>query len=329
MSAPAADLHAVAPATGERLGSVRQSSPDHVRQALGAARDAQWAWSRRGAVQRATLLATTAAVLGRDREAIARLAAAEVGKPIEEARTEVGRAAHIFAYYGGIGQEVGGHLRASAEPGVSIVARAVPVGVASVISPWNFPVAIPAWKIAPALAAGCTVVWKPAPEAALTAQRLADALEQAGIGPAVLTVVQGGGDVGAALAHGDVDALSFTGSTPVGRRLAQDLGAGGRPRVRLELGGVNVAHVLADADLDAAAASIAAAAFGYAGQKCTATQVVAVDERRLEPFVAAGVRLHADAALAGAPAGWRGEAPGGDAYVAPTFAVVSRTHAVA
>lgn len=155
---------------------------------VAAAREAHWAWWRRGAVQRAGLLVAAAAVLDRDREEIARLAAAEVGKPLGEARAEVARASQILSYYGGIGRELGGSLRASAEAGVSIVARAVPVGIAGVISPWNFPVAIPTWKIAPALVAGCTVVWKPAPEAALTAERLARALEEAGIGPDVLAV---------------------------------------------------------------------------------------------------------------------------------------------
>lgn len=347
-------LASIAPATGQSLGAVDVASPEQVRTHIGAAREAQTGWWRRGAVQRAGLLIATAALLDRDREEIARLMAAEVGKPLGESRAEVARASQILTYYGGVGRELGGFVRSSADASVSILARQVPIGVAGVISPWNFPVAIPVWKIAPALISGCTVVWKPAPEAALTADRLGRAFAEAGVAPDVLAIAHGGGPVGAALVEGDIDALSFTGSTAVGERLGHQVGGQGRPRLTLELGGVNVAHVLADADLDEATTDIALAAYGYAGQKCTATQVIAVDRTRLDQFVpalerAAGrlavgdplddrtevgpvisadvgrdLRARSAHAAHGATHTWEGPTPDGAAFVAPTLLVVDQ-----
>ena len=189
---------------------------------------------------------------------------------------EVGRAATICAYYGGVGNDLGGDLRRSAEASVMILSREVPVGVAGVITPWNFPIAIPAWKIVPALVSGCAVVWKPAPQAVATAQALADLARDAGVPDGVLTLLVGDAEVGEALTRAPLDALSFTGSTVVGEAIRAAVAT--RPvRLVLELGGVNVAHVLPDADVDAAATDLVAAAFGYAGQKCTATQVIAAD----------------------------------------------------
>ncbi len=354
MTATTQELRSIAPATGQALGAVIVASADDVERLIAAARAAQWEWWRRGAVQRAALLIAVAALLDRDRDEIARLMAAEVGKPLRESTAEVARASQILSYYGGVGRELGGFVRSSADASVDILARQVPVGVAAVISPWNFPVAIPVWKIAPALASGCTVVWKPAPEAALTAERVARAFEEAGMPRDVLGIAQGGGTVGAALVDGDIDALSFTGSTGVGERIGQQVGGQGRPRLTLELGGVNVAHVLRDADVDRAAADIAAAAYGYAGQKCTATQVVAVDRTRLDEFVpalerAAGelavgdpldsgtavgpvisadegrdLRARVAEAARAAPHAWEGEAPEGPAFVAPTLLLVDQ-----
>ena len=275
----------IAPADGRVLGTVELSSPAEVASAIGRARDAQGDWAARGPVNRAGRLVELGRLIGEAAPGLSELVAEEVGKPIVEARGEVARGAQICAYYGGVAYELGGTARRSIDPQVMLLSRQVPVGVAGVITPWNFPVAIPAWKIVPALAAGCSVVWKPAPEAALSALRLFELARDAGIPEDVLALVHGDAETGGALVDGEIDALSFTGSTAVGRTLQRRAGGRGL-RLTVELGGVNVAHVLADADVVRAATDVANAAFGYAGQKCTATQVVAVASELADDFAA-------------------------------------------
>lgn len=275
----------VAPADGRVLGSVELSSPRDVMSAVARARGAQGEWSARGAVNRAARVIELGRLIGEAAPGLSELVAQEVGKPIVEARGEVARAAQICAYYGGVAYELGGIARRSIDPQVMLLSRQVPVGVAGVITPWNFPVAIPAWKIVPALAAGCAVVWKPAPEAALCAERFFALARDAGIPEDVLALVHGDAEAGGALVDGEIDALSFTGSTVVGRTLQRRAGGRGL-RLTVELGGVNVAHVFGDANVVRAATDVANAAFGYAGQKCTATQVVAVASELADSFAA-------------------------------------------
>ncbi len=344
-----AEIVSTAPATGEPLGTVPRTPAANVDELVAEARRAQRDWAARGAVQRANALGALGRLIERDADELARLLAAEVGKPLGEAVAEVGRAAQICAYLAGVGYELGGIVRSSGDPAVTILARQVPVGVAAVITPWNFPIAIPIWKIAPALVAGCTVVWKPASPAVLTAERLLRLAEEAGLPDGVLSAVFGGGETGQRLSESDLDALSFTGSTEVGGELRRALGGRVRPRLTLELGGVNVAHVLADADLERAATDITAAAFGYAGQKCTATQVIAAAEpiadelsERLRAEVeaivvgdpldravvagpvidertATGLRSEIDRVSAGAEVLARANGPSDGAFVAPTL----------
>ncbi|WP_149183650.1 aldehyde dehydrogenase family protein [Streptomyces sp. TRM49041] len=242
--------------------------------AVERARAAQPGWLHAGAVARSAALGAVAAALDEAADELAALAVREVGKPLTEARAEIARAAAIWRYYAQAPYEAVGAVH---EPGAGsglLLTRRRPHGVAGLITPWNFPFAIPSWKAAPALAAGNTVVLKPAPEATACAQRLAEIVHQA-VPTGVFTVLPGGATEGNALVSA-ADVVSFTGSTPVGQAVARTATARGIP-VQAEMGGLNAAIVLPDADIEQAAGHIAAAIAGYAGQKCTATsRVIAV-----------------------------------------------------
>lgn len=242
--------------------------------AVERARAAQPGWLHAGAAARSAALGAIAAALDEAADELAALAVREVGKPIAEARAELARAAAIWRYYAQAPYEsVGSVHEPAAGPGL-LLTRRRPHGVAGLVTPWNFPFAIPSWKAAPALAAGNTVVLKPAPEATACAQRLAELVHQA-VPAAVFTVLPGGATEGDALVSA-ADVVSFTGSTPVGQAVARTATARGIP-VQAEMGGLNAAIVLPDADIERAAGHIAAAVAGYAGQKCTATsRVIAV-----------------------------------------------------
>ncbi|HEY9367431.1 aldehyde dehydrogenase family protein, partial [Streptomyces sp.] len=227
-----------------------------------------------GAAARAAALGAVAAGLEAAADELAALAVREVGKPLTEARAEIARAAAIWRYYAQAPYEAVGAVHEPAAGSGLLLTRRRPHGVAGLVTPWNFPFAIPSWKAAPALAAGNTVVLKPAPEATACAQRLAGIVHQA-VPTGVFTVLPGGATEGNALVSA-ADVVSFTGSTPVGQAVARTATARGVP-VQAEMGGLNAALVLPDADIEQAAGQIAAAIAGYAGQKCTATsRVIAV-----------------------------------------------------
>ncbi|MGB7506954.1 MAG: aldehyde dehydrogenase family protein, partial [Mycobacterium sp.] len=197
--------------------------------------------------------------------------ATEEGKTKAEGIGEVRRAAQILRYYGNEGDRQAGEIYASPRMGEQILITRKPLGVVGVITPFNFPIAIPAWKIAPALVYGNTVVWKPASTVPLLAIRLAEALTAAGLPAGVLNLLIGGADVGDAIvSHAGVDAITFTGSTGVGRRIAAAGAARGVP-VQAEMGGKNAAVVLDDADVTLAVEQVMLGAFRSTGQKCTAT----------------------------------------------------------
>ncbi|MFP1624730.1 aldehyde dehydrogenase family protein [Streptomyces sp. 5K101] len=242
--------------------------------AVERARAAQPGWLHAGAAARSAALGAIAAALDEAADELTALAVREVGKPIAEARAEIVRAAAIWRHYAQAPYEPTGAVHEpAAGPGL-LLTRRRPHGVAGLVTPWNFPFAIPSWKAAPALAAGNTVVLKPAPEATACAQRLAEIVQQA-VPAAVFTVLPGGATEGNALVSA-ADVVSFTGSTPVGQAVARTATARGVP-VQTEMGGLNAAIVLPDADIERAAGHIAAAMAGYAGQKCTATsRVIAV-----------------------------------------------------
>ncbi|MFE1377854.1 aldehyde dehydrogenase family protein [Streptomyces sp. NPDC058740] len=242
--------------------------------AVERARTAQTAWQLAGAATRSAALGAVADAVEAAAAELAALAVREVGKPLAEARAEVARTAAIWRYYAQAPFAATGAVHETAAGPGLLLTRRRPHGVAGLITPWNFPFAIPTWKAAPALAAGNAVVLKPAPEATACAQRLAELVEQALLA-GVFTVVPGGATEGGALVSA-ADVVSFTGSSSVGRAVVRSATARGIP-VQAEMGGLNAAIVLPDADFGQAAAHIAASVAGYAGQKCTATsRVIAV-----------------------------------------------------
>ncbi|GAU71197.1 putative aldehyde dehydrogenase [Streptomyces sp. NBRC 110611] len=245
------------------------------------ARAAQPDWLAGGAAARSAALGAVADTLDAHAAELATLAVREVGKPLTEARAEVARTAAIWRYYAQAPYEPAGAVHETATGPGLLLTRRRPHGVAGLITPWNFPFAIPSWKAAPALAAGNAVVLKPAPEATACAQRLAELVRPA-LPDGVFTVLPGGATEGGALVSA-ADVLSFTGSTAVGRAVVCDATARGVP-VQAEMGGLNAAIVLPDADIGRAAAHLAAAIAGYAGQKCTATSRVIAVGAALDPL---------------------------------------------
>lgn len=279
---PAADGQVAedrSPADVEQVVAVvPRSSAEDVRRAVEPARRAFAAWRRTSAVARGEILFRAAAIVRSRAEAIARLLTREEGKPIGESRAEVLRAAQILEYFGGEGPRLAGETLPSARPGVFLYTLREPLGVVGVITPWNFPIAIPAWKMAPALVAGDTVVFKPASQAPATGLELVKALAEAGLPAGVLNAVVGpGAEVGQALLEAEgVRAISFTGSTATGTRLYEDATRRGL-RCQCEMGGKNPLVVLADADLDLAVEIALDGAYRSAGQKCTATSRIIVE----------------------------------------------------
>jgi aldehyde dehydrogenase (NAD+) len=251
--------------------SVEETSPAAVEAAVGRAHRAGLEWARSAAARSSALSAAADVVQGAAGE-LADLVVREVGKPLPEAKGEVARSVAILRYYA---QQVFDPMGELHEPSMGglLFSRRRPHGVAGLITPWNFPLAIPLWKAAPALAFGNTVVLKPAPEATACALRLAELFS--GVLPdGAFEVVPGDAETGQALVAG-ADVVSFTGSVAAGRAVAAAATGRGRP-VQAEMGGQNPAVVLPDADLASAAAMIAGAAAGFAGQKCTATKRVIV-----------------------------------------------------
>jgi acyl-CoA reductase-like NAD-dependent aldehyde dehydrogenase len=209
----------------------------------------------------------------------------EMGKPLREARMESARAAAIFRYFAGEAWRPKGEMYEQSATGSAVYTLRRPLGVIALITPWNFPAAIPAWKLAPALVFGNTVVLKLAQDAPLTGLHLAACLDEAGLPAGVLNVVIGrGSEVGTPLVrHPDVRAISFTGSVDVGRQVREAATALGK-RVQLELGGHNPLIVMADAKLEKAVEAAYAGAFWSAGQKCTATRRIYVHDSVYDAF---------------------------------------------
>ncbi len=252
--------------------SVPAGTPAEVRSAAETARKAQPEWLDAGAAARAAALGRAADAVQDAAAELADLAVREVGKPLAEARGEIARSVSILRYYAQQPFEEMGAVHSPSGTGLLFTTRR-PRGVAGLITPWNFPFAIPLWKAAPALAYGNAVLLKPAEPASGCALRLHDLLAQV-LPAGLFTVLPGGSDTGRAVAD-EADVLSFTGSTAVGRTVVAAAAQRG-VAVQAEMGGQNPAIVLPDADLAATARSIAAAVAGFAGQKCTATKRVLV-----------------------------------------------------
>ncbi|MGT2462067.1 aldehyde dehydrogenase family protein [Sinomonas atrocyanea] len=263
-----------------------QAVPADVGHAMHAARTAQREWARTPIHERGAVLARAAAALEERADQHGLELAREEGKTLAEGAGEVLRAAQILRYCAGEGDRAAGEHYASPRRGERILVTRKPLGVVGVVTPFNFPIAIPAWKIAPALVHGNAVVWKPASTVPLLAMRLAEALDGAGLPAGVLNLLIGPGSIGTELVrHPGLDGLSFTGSTGVGRALAGEAASRGVP-FQGEMGGKNAAIVLADADLDLAAEQVLFGAFRSTGQKCTATSRLIVAEEVAEEFLA-------------------------------------------
>src|SRR5215213_6979872 len=269
----------------ELVGEFPSSTREDVDLAVQAAEDARAEWAGGPAAKRAAVMNAAAALIEERAEAIAQDMTREMGKPLREARMEAARAAQILRYSAGEAFRPVGELYEQAVTGGPVYTVHRPVGVVGLITPWNFPAAIPVWKLAPALIYGNTIVLKLAQDAPLTGLHIARALDDAGLPAGVLNVVIGrGSDVGTPLVeHPGVRAISFTGSVPVGESIREQAGRLGK-RAQLELGGHNPLIVMADADLPRAAEAAYAGAFWSAGQKCTATRRVYVQEAAYDAF---------------------------------------------
>jgi acyl-CoA reductase-like NAD-dependent aldehyde dehydrogenase len=274
----------IEPATEEVLRELPGASVDEADDAVARAKAALPAWRRVSPGDRAALLRGLAQALDARREELAVLEARNAGKPISDARGEMGMVVDTFAYYSGAPERLVGDTIPVAG-GVAMTFRE-PLGVVGLIVPWNFPLAIASWKLAPALAAGNTVVLKPAELTPLTALEFERIALEAGLPEGVVNVVAGPGRiVGRRLVeHPEVAKIAFTGSTEVGRSVAQGA-AGTIKRVTLELGGKSANIVFADADLETAARSAPMAVFGNAGQDCCARSRILVERSALDRFL--------------------------------------------
>ena len=269
----------------ETIGEFPASDAGDVDDAVAAAADAFPAWSRLPAAARGDVLRKAADAIDRRVEQVAQDMTLEMGKPIRESRMEAARMAQILRFFAGEGlRETGQRYEQAATGSVTYTLRR-PLGVVALITPWNFPAAIPAWKAAPALAYGNTVVMKLAQDAPLTGLHLAACLAEGGIPAGAFNVVVGRGSaVGTPLVeHPSIRAVSFTGSVAVGLQVRDEATTLGK-RVQLELGGHNPLVVTADADLGRAAEAAYAGAFWSAGQKCTATRRILVEDPVYEEF---------------------------------------------
>lgn len=275
------------PATGQQLAEVAQGGVDDVDAAVRSAHRAfeQGPWRRLDSRGRTRRLLRLARLIREQAEKLARLESQNVGKPLREARDEVDLAADCFEYYAGASNKVGGQTIPVAAPGVCMTFRE-PIGVCGLIVPWNFPIAITSWKVAPALAMGNSVVVKPAEQTPLTALRLGELALEADIPPGVLNVVPGQGAIAgeALVRHPLVRKISFTGSTEVGTRVMK-LAADDIKRVTLELGGKSANLVFADADLESALPSAVWSVLGNAGQDCCARSRLLLERSVYDKFL--------------------------------------------
>ncbi len=274
----------------ELIGNFVKGTAQDVNDAAAAAAAALPGWSAMSGPARGNILFKAADILDKRLEQVAADMTREEGKTLPEAKGVVRRAINILRYFAGEGSRMPGMLVPSERDRVHMFALRKPIGVVGLITPWNFPSAIPAWKLAPALICGNTVLLKPASAAPLSAWRIVEALHEAGIPKGVVNFVAGsGGALGQALVNAaPVKAVSFTGSCEVGQWLHQQASAR-HLRIQLEMGGKNPTIVLADADFPSAVENVVNAAFFSTGQKCTATSRAIVEDAIYDRFVAAVV----------------------------------------
>jgi acyl-CoA reductase-like NAD-dependent aldehyde dehydrogenase len=274
--------------TNEVVGLFARASLDDTKTAIAAAKAAFPAWSRSGILERHAILKKTADEILARKDEIGTLLAREEGKTLPEAIGETIRAAQIFDFFAGEALRLAGEVLPSARPNIGVEITREPIGVIGIITPWNFPIAIPAWKIAPALCYGNTVVFKPAELVPGCSWAIADILNRAGLPKGVLNLVMGKGSVvgQAMLDSPDLAGITFTGSTGTGKRVAASSIEHNR-KFQLEMGGKNPMVVLDDADLTVAVEAAANSGFFSTGQRCTASSRLIVTEGIHDKFVAA------------------------------------------
>jgi alpha-ketoglutaric semialdehyde dehydrogenase len=272
-------FESVSPANGDTIGTFPKSSREDVDRAVAAAKEAYEDWRLVPAPKRGELLFRFAHLLTDQKEDLAQLMAREMGKVLPEARGDVQEAIDMAYYMGGEGRRLFGQTTPSELRDKFNMSVRQPIGVVGVITPWNFPIAIPSWKILPALVCGNTVVFKPATDTPTLGERFVELLVEAGVPAGVVNVVHGGGgEVGNAIVeHPDVPVISLTGSRETGVAVTKT-GADRLKHIHLELGGKNAIIVLDDADLDLAVEGITWSAFGTSGQRCTAASRVIAHE---------------------------------------------------
>jgi acyl-CoA reductase-like NAD-dependent aldehyde dehydrogenase len=290
------------PGTGGPMAEVAEAGPEDAARAVTTAHRAfeEGPWPRTSATQRGRVLLRASTLLRERLEDVATLEARNVGKPIRDARDEVGLVADVLEYWGGAANKIFGETIPVQDSGLDITLRE-PVGVCALITPWNFPMVIASWKIAPALACGNTIVVKPASYTPLSVLRLADILIEAGLPPDTISVLPGpGGAVGNALVNDPrVAKVGFTGSTEVGARIMAQC-AQHITRVSLELGGKSANILFADADMETAVERSVWAVFGNTGQDCCARSRVFVERPAYDDVVAA-MAARADTLVVGRP----------------------------
>jgi len=279
----------------EPVGVLHLSDASHMRQAGISARQALSKWGGLTGAQRGEYLYKAADTFERNLLNLAKLASSEMGKPIAEMRGEVMRAVNILRYYAGEGVRTIGSVIPANEINVLQYTKRVPLGVVGIITPWNFPVAIPIWKMAPALVSGNTVIWKPAEIASLTATSVAQLFAEAGLPAGVLNLVVGKGRVvgNVLLDEIDLDGVSFTGSTATGQQVALAC-AKRNIKFQTEMGGKNAAIVLRDANLSRTVPALLSGAFRSAGQKCTANSRIIVEREEYAPLAEAMAKAMTD-----------------------------------
>ncbi len=289
-------FESIVPATGDAIGEFPRSTAEDVDRAVAAAKAAYDDWRLTPAPKRADVLYRFASLLVEHKDELADLMSREMGKVMVEAAGDVQEAIDMTLYMAGEGRRMFGQTTPSELPNKFQMSVRMPIGVVGVITPWNFPIAIPSWKIAPALVCGNTVVFKPAEDTPLLAERFVELLEESGLPAGVVNVVHGfGEEVGEVIVkHPDVPVITFTGSRETGVRVTHSA-ADRLKLVHLELGGKNAIVVMDDADLDLAVDGIVWSAFGTSGQRCTAASRIVVHEKVYDELqarlVAAAERL--------------------------------------
>src|SRR5690606_2792318 len=276
--------------TNDVVGTYARATVEDTKAAIAAAKAAFPAWSRSGILERHAILRRTADEILARKDELGRLLSREEGKTLAEGIGETIRASQIFDFFAGEALRLAGEVLPSARPGIGVEITREPVGVVGIITPWSFPIALPAWKMAPALCYGNTIVFKPADLVPGCSWAIVDILHRAGLPKGVLNLVMGKGSVvgQTILDSADVNAVTFTGSTGTGKRVAAASIEHNR-RFQLEMGGKNPVVVLDDADLNVAVESVVNSAFFSTGQRCTASSRIIVTEGIHDKFVAAAI----------------------------------------